>query len=36
MAMINAEASANPDGRMALLRRCGLPMLLRLNPVRPK
>jgi hypothetical protein len=33
---INAEASANPDGRMALLRRCGLPMLLRLNPIRPK
>ena len=34
--MINAEASANPDGRFALLRRCGLPMLLRLNPIRPK
>jgi hypothetical protein len=33
---IRAEASANPDGRMALLRRCGLPMLLRLNPIRPK
>ena len=27
---IGSEASANPDGRMALLRRCGLlPMLLR-------
>jgi hypothetical protein len=36
LTMINAEASANPDGRMALLRRCGLPLLLRLNPIRPK
>ena len=35
LTMINAEASANPDGRMKLLRRCGLPMLLRLNPIRP-
>ena len=34
LTMINAEASANPDGRMALLRRCGLPILLRLNPIR--
>ena len=33
LAMIKAEASANPDGRFALLRRCGLPMLLRLNPL---
>ena len=33
---INAEASANPNGRMKLLRRCGLPMLLRLNPIRPR
>ena len=31
LAMIKAEASANPDGRFALLRRCGLPMLLWLN-----
>ena len=36
LAMIKAEASANPDGRFALLRRCGLPMLLRLNPIRPR
>lgn len=36
LAMIKAEASANPDGRFALLRRCGLPMLLRLNPMRPR
>ena len=35
-AMIRAEASANPDGRFALLTRCGLPMLLRLNPIRPR
>ena len=33
LAMIKAEASANPDGRFALLRRCGLPLLLRLNPL---
>lgn len=36
LAMITSEASANPEGRFALLRRCGLPMLLRLNPIRPK
>jgi hypothetical protein len=36
VAMIEAEAAANPDGRFALLRRCGLPMLLRLNPIRPR
>ena len=36
LARIDAEASANPDGRMALLRRCGLPMLIQLNPIRPK
>lgn len=36
VAMIKAEASANPDGRFALLRRCGLPMLLQLNPMRPR
>lgn len=35
LAMISADAAANPDGRFALLRRCGLPMLLRLNPIRP-
>ena len=35
-AMIRAEASANPHGRFALLTRCGLPMLLRLNPIRPR
>jgi hypothetical protein len=36
LAMIDAEALANPKGRMNLLRRCGLPMLLRLNPIRPQ
>ncbi|RDH77109.1 hypothetical protein DVS77_16880 [Mycolicibacterium moriokaense] len=34
--LIAAEASANPDGRFALLRRCGLPMLVRMNPIRPR
>ncbi len=36
LAMIKAEASANPDGRFALLRRCGLPLPLRLNPLQPR
>ena len=36
LAMINAEASANPDGRFASLHRCGLPLLLRLNPLQPR
>ena len=36
LARIKAEASANPQGRMALLQRCGLPLLLRLNPLRPR
>ena len=36
LAMIKAEASANPDGRFALLRRCGLPLLVRLNPLQPR
>lgn len=36
LAMIGAEASANPEGRFALLRRCGLPILLRMNPIRPR
>jgi hypothetical protein len=36
VAMIKAEASANPVGRFALLRKCGLPMLVRLNPIRPR
>jgi hypothetical protein len=35
-AMIKAEANANPDGRFALLNRCGFPMLVRLNPLRPR
>ena len=34
MAMIKAEASANPTGRFALLNRCGMPLLVRLNPIR--
>ncbi len=36
LARIKAEASANPQGRMALLRRCGLPVLLQLSPLRPR
>jgi hypothetical protein len=36
IAMIKAEASANPAGRFALLQRCGMPLLLRLNPLRPQ
>ena len=36
VAMIEAEASANPGGRFALLRRCGMPLLVRLNPLRPR
>jgi hypothetical protein len=36
VAMIKAEASANPDGRFALLQRCGMPLLMRLNPLRPQ
>lgn len=35
-AMIVAEASANPEGRFALLRRCGFSTLVRLNPIRPR
>jgi hypothetical protein len=35
-AMVKAEAKANPDGRFALLRRCGLPELMKLNPLRPR
>jgi len=36
IAMIKAEASANPAGRFALLQRCGMPLLVRLNPLRPQ
>jgi len=36
VAMIKAEASANPGGRFALLNRCGMPLLVRLNPLRPR
>ena len=32
--MIKAEASANPDGPDRVAPRCGLPLLLRLNPLR--
>ena len=35
-AMIKAEAAANPGGRFALLNRCGMPLLVRLNPLRPQ
>jgi hypothetical protein len=35
-AMIKAEAAANPGGRFALLNRCGMPLLVRLNPLRPR
>ncbi len=35
-AMIKAEAGANPEGRFALLQRCGMPLLMRLNPLRPQ
>ena len=35
-AMFKAEASANPAGRFALLNRCGVPFMMRLNPLRPK
>ena len=33
--MIRAEARANPSGRFALLRRCGLLTLIKMNPLRP-
>jgi hypothetical protein len=36
VAMIKAEASANPTGRFALLNRCGMPLLVRLSPLRPR
>ncbi len=36
LAVIKSEAAASPDGRFALLQRCGLPLLLRLNPIRPR
>jgi hypothetical protein len=35
-AMIKAEAVANPKGRFALLNRCGMPLMVRLNPLRPR
>ena len=35
-ARIMAEASANPDGRMAMIRRCGMTTLVKLNPLRPQ
>jgi hypothetical protein len=34
--MFKAEASANPYGRFALLNRCGVPFMMRLNPLRPR
>lgn len=34
--MIRAEARANPGGRFGLLRRCGLPTVVRLGPLRPR
>jgi hypothetical protein len=34
--MFKAEASANPQGRFALLNRCGVPFMMRLNPLRPR
>lgn len=34
VAMIKAEAGANPGGRFALLRHCGLPVLIKLSPAR--
>ena len=36
IAKINAEASANPEGRFALLRRCGMTLMVRVNPLRPQ
>ena len=36
VAMIRAEARANPGGRFGLLRRCGLTTLVRVNPLRPR
>lgn len=36
VAMIRAEARANPDGRFGLLRRCGLTTVAKLCPLRPK
>jgi hypothetical protein len=36
LAMIKAEAAANPAGRFALLQRCGMPLLMRLNTLRPR
>lgn len=36
VAMIKAEAAANPGGRFALLNRCGMPLMVRLNPLRPR
>jgi hypothetical protein len=35
-AMIKAEAVGNPRGRFALLNRCGMPLLVQLNPLRPR
>jgi len=36
VAMIRAEARANPRGRFGLLRRCGLATVVRLGPLRPR
>lgn len=35
-AMFKAEAKANPGGRFALLNRCGVPFMMKLNPLRPR
>jgi hypothetical protein len=35
LGMIKAEAEANPAGRLALVTRCGLPVALRLCPLKP-
>jgi hypothetical protein len=34
--LIRAEARANPGGRFGLLHRCGLTLVVRLNPLRPR
>jgi hypothetical protein len=34
--LIRAEASANPKGRFALLRRCGFTSLIKLAPLKPR
>jgi hypothetical protein len=35
LGMIKAEVQANPGGRLALITRCGLPVALRLSPLKP-